>query len=451
MPTPALPPGPTDWMPVRLYKAWAADPLQYAAQVARDYGDIAYMKLGHQHLALVNHPDYVQDILVTHRWNFDKRHVDEKEWRQFLGEGLLDSLGDFHQHQRRLLEQVFRHDRITAYGATMTDYARRTADRWQDGAALDIHREMLRLTMAIAGKVFLDADVGSGEADDIARAVDMAYEFNNYLKLPLAHLLEKLPLPPVRHFPQAREMLDRIVYKRIEARRAAGGTGHDLLSLLIHAPEAEGAGGRVTDVRIRDEAVTMLLAGHETTANALTFTWMLLAENPEAEARMHAELDEVLAGRPPTVEDVPQLPYTEAVFAEALRLYPPVWAQARSSVVEYVMGDYLLPADTLVIWSLYNMQRDPRWYTDPERFQPERMTREARAARHRFVFSPFGGGTRQCIGESFAYMEAVLVLATLGQRWQLRLPAGYQMVLEPQITLRPKGGLPMTLHRRGVG
>jgi cytochrome P450 len=435
-------------MPIRIYKAWAADPLQYMAEIPRKYGDIAFMKLGPQLLAQVNHPDHVQDILVTHRWNFTKRRVDQKEWKQFLGEGLLDSEGEYHAHQRRLMEHAFRHDRIVAYGALITDYARRAGASWSGGTPLDIHREMLRLTLAIAGKVFLDADVGSGDADSIAQAVDMAYAFNNFLKLPFAHILEKLPLPPVRRFHQAVEILDGVVYRQIEARRKAGTKGDDLLGLLIQAPETEGAGGRVTDVRVRDEALTILLAGHETTANALTFTWLLLAQNPEAEARMYAEIDRVLGGRTPSADDVPQLPYTEAVYAEAMRLFPPVWAQARSSVSDYIMGDYLLPAGTLVMWSLYNIQRDPRWYDEPDRFLPERMMREARAARHRYAFSPFGGGTRQCIGESFAWLEGTLVLATLAQQWRMRLPPGHQMVLEPLITLRPRGGLPMLLERR---
>src|SRR4051794_9352844 len=200
MTTPALPPGPTDWMIARLVKALTADPLEWMAQIPKDHGDIAYMKLGSQHLAQVNHPDYVQDILVTHKWNFTKRRVDEKEWRMFLGEGLLDSEGDYHLHERRLLEQMFRHDHITGYGATMTEYARQQGERWVNGAALDMHREMLHLTLAIAGKAFLDADVASAEADQISKAVDLAYEFNSFLKLPFAHLLEKLPLPPVRHF-----------------------------------------------------------------------------------------------------------------------------------------------------------------------------------------------------------------------------------------------------------
>jgi cytochrome P450 len=435
-------------MIVRLWKAWTASPLEWMAQLARDYGNIVFMRLGHRDLAMVNHPDHVQDILVTHKWNFTKRRVDEKEWRLFLGEGLLDSEGDYHMHERRLVEQAFRHERVTAYGSMMADYARRHGDSWTNGTTVDVHREMLRLTLAIAGKAFLDADVGSDEADQIGKAVDMAYEFNALLALPFASLLEKLPLPAVRHFRQAVDILNGVAYRKIEARRQAGAATGDLLSLLIKAPESEGAGGHVTDARVRDEALTVLVAGHETTANALTFTWMLLAQHPEAEARLHEELQRVLGGRLPTPDDIPQLPYTEGVFAESMRLYPPVWWQARQSVSEYVLGGYLLPAGTLVLWSLYNMQRDPRWYTDPERFDPARMSRDARTKLHRFVYFPFGGGTRQCIGESFAWMEGVLVLATMAQRWRLRLPEGHQVHLEPLITLRPKGGLPMMLEQR---
>lgn len=449
MEKPPLPPGPDDWMIVRLWKAWTASPLEWMQQLARDHGDVIYMKLGHRDLAMVSHPDHIQDMLVTHKWNFTKRRVDEKEWRMFLGEGLLDSDGDFHMHERRLMEPAFKHDRLTMYGSMMADYARRHAERWNAGERVDMHREMLRLTLAIVGKAFLDADVDSAEADNIGKAVDMAYEFNGLLALPFANLLEKLPLPAVRHFHQAIDILNEIAYRKIDERRAAGIDRHDLLSLLIKAPETEGSsGGHVTDARVRDELLTIILAGHETTANALTFTWMLLAENPEAEAKMHEELARVLGGRPPTPDDIPKLPYTDGVFAESMRLYPPVWWQSRQAVSEYVLGGFLIPANTQFLWSLYNIHRDPRWWDHPEKFEPERMFKEHRTGRHRFVYLPFGGGTRQCIGENFAWMEGVLVLATMAQQWRPRLPAEHQLALEALITLRPKGGLPMILERR---
>lgn len=449
MTKPPLPPGPDDWMIVRLWKAWTASPLEWMQQLARDHGDVIYMKLGHRDLAMVSHPDHIQDMLVTHKWNFTKRRVDEKEWRMFLGEGLLDSDGDFHMHERRLMEPAFKHDRLTMYGSMMADYARRHAERWNAGERVDMHREMLRLTLAIVGKAFLDADVDSAEADNVGKAVDMAYEFNGLLALPFANLLEKLPLPAVRHFHQAIDILNEIAYRKIDERRAAGIDRHDLLSLLIKAPESEGSsGGHVTDARVRDELLTIILAGHETTANALTFTWMLLAENPEAEAKMHEELTRVLGGRPPTPDDIPNLPYTDGVFAESMRLYPPVWWQSRQAVSEYVLGGYLIPANTQFLWSLYNIHRDPRWWDNPEKFEPERMFKEHRTGRHRFVYLPFGGGTRQCIGENFAWMEGVLVLATMAQQWRPRLPEDHKLALEALITLRPKGGLPMILERR---
>lgn len=443
-----LPPGPRDWMPVRIYKMWTADPLAYMIQTAREYGDIAYMDLGAQHLAQVNHPDFVQDILVTHKWNFTKRRVNQKEWREILGEGLLDSEGDFHMHERRLLEPAFRRDRIAAYGATMAGYASRQCADWKDGGEVDVYHEMLRLTLAIAGKAFLDADVESGEADEISRAVTMIYELNNLLKNPLAPLLERLPLPTVKHFHAARETLDRIIYGKIAERRKAGIPGDDLLALLMHAPGHEGGAGKLTDTRVRDEALTIIIAGHETTANALTFTWHLLAQNPEVEAQLHAEVDAVLGGKLPTPDDVARLPYTEAVFAEAMRLYPPVWCEGRQSVSEYELGGYHLPAGTLILWCQYIMFRDSRWFPDPEKFDPTRLTREARSKLPRFSYFPFGAGPRQCIGENFAWMEAVLVLATLAQRWKLRTKPGCQLELQPEVTLRPKGGLPMTAHAR---
>jgi cytochrome P450 len=267
--------------------------------------------------------------------------------------------------------------------------------------------------------------------------------------IPFSEVLEKLPLPPQRRFMRARARLDSVVYRIIEERRRSGGDRGDLLSMLLLAVDEEGDRTGMTNEQLRDEAMTLFLAGHETTANALTWTWHLLAQNPEAESKLHEELDSVLeGGRPPTVEDFPRLRYTEMVVAEAMRLYPPAWAIGRLAVEEHEVAGYRIPRGSLVLVSQFVMHRDARFFPDPERFRPERFTPEAKAARPQFSYFPFGGGPRRCIGEGFAWMEAVLMLAAIARRLRLRPSPGAQIEMRPRITLRPKGGVPMVVERR---
>jgi cytochrome P450 len=269
-----------------------------------------------------------------------------------------------------------------------------------------------------------------------------------YLMLPFSELLEKLPLPPRRRFERARARLDAVIYRIIEEHRREGRDRGDLLSTLLHAVDEEGDRTGMTDEQLRDEVMTIFLAGHETTANALSWTWYLLSQHPEVEAKLHAELAEVLAGRPPTAEDFPRLRYTEMVVAESMRLYPPAWAVGRLALEDHEVGGYLIPRGALVLVSQYVMHRDPRFFPDPERFDPERFTPEAKSARPQFSYFPFGGGPRRCIGEGFAWMEGVLILATLARRWRLRLVPGTDVRTEPRITLRPKGGIQMSVNRK---
>jgi len=428
------------------------DPLGFFTKLAREFGDVAYFKLGPQEMFLLNHPDSIRDVLVTHHRNFMKGRGLQRA-KRLLGEGLLTSEGEFHRRQRRLAQPAFHRQRIAAYGATMTDYASRLQERWQDGATVDISREMTRLTLAIAGKTLFDADVGS-EADEIGAALTTAMELFTTLTLPFADLLEKLPLPGKRRFQKARDRLDATIYRMIDERRASGEDRGDLLSMLLLAQDeedeeaAEGHGRGMTDAQLRDEAMTIFLAGHETTANALTWTWYLLSQHPEVEAKLHAELGAVLAGRPPTADDVARLRYTEMIFAESMRLYPPAWIMGRRVLNDYEVDGYLAPAGSIIVMSQYVMHHDARYFPDPFKFDPERWTPEAQATRPRFSYFPFGGGPRQCIGEGFAWMEGVLVMAALAQRWRMQHDPGHRVELQPLITLRPKHGMRMILQRR---
>jgi cytochrome P450 len=323
----------------------------------------------------------------------------------------------------------------------------RCRDRWQPGATLDISDEMMRLTLSVVGKTLFSAD-GESEAPEIGEALTTVIKMFRMLMMPFSEYLDKLPLPSIRRFEKARDRLDQTIYGLIRERRKSGEDSGDLLSMLLLAQDEEAGGGSMTDTQVRDEALTLFLAGHETTANALTWTWYLLSQNPQAEARLHQELDSVLAGRAPSMADLPNLRYTEMVFAEAMRLYPPAWAIGRMSKEPFELGGVAIAAKSICILSPYVTQHDARWFPDPERFDPERWTAEARDARPKFSYFPFGGGARVCIGERFAWMEGVLLLATLAQKWKLRLDPNQRVATLPLITLRTKYGMKMLIESR---
>ena len=304
----------------------------------------------------------------------------------------------------------------------MVEHAERAAAGWRDGETVDISQEMMRLTLGIVGQTLFDAGVESSEADEVGAALSEMMELFGYLMLPYTELLEKLPLPQVRRFNRARARLDAVVSRIIEERRRSGADRGDLLSMLMLAEDEEAGRERMSDEQVRDEAMTIFLAGHETTANAMTWAFYLLSRNPEAEARLHAELDEVLeGGRAPSVEDTQRLRYTEMVAAETMRLYPPAWAVGRMAVEDHEADGYFIPKGSLVLASQYVMHRDPRYFPDPERFDPERWTPEAKEARPPFSYFPFGGGVRRCIGEGFAWME-IVSCSHPARRWRMHLP-----------------------------
>jgi cytochrome P450 len=414
--------------------------------LTEQYGDLVYFEFGPQPMFIVNNPDYIRDVLVTHNRKFMKGEGLQRA-KRLLGEGLLTSEGEFHLRQRRLAQPAFHRQRIAGYAATMVEYAVRDCDRWRAGETRDIAREMMRLTLAIAGKTLFDANV-EGEADEIGKALTTTFELFNSLTLPFVQLLDRLPLPVNKRFEKARGRLDATIYRIINERRASGEDRGDLLSMLIAARDEEGDGSGMTDEQLRDEAMTIFLAGHETTANALTWTWYLLSQHPEIEARFHAEVDEVLKGALPTADDFPRLRYTEMVFAEAMRLYPPAWVIGRRALGDHQINGYMIPARSILLLSQYVTHHDARFFPDPFRFDPERWTPEARESRQKFSYFPFGGGPRVCIGESFAWMEGALVLATIAQRFRMRLAPGHPVEMQPLVTLRPKHGMRMILESR---
>jgi cytochrome P450 len=424
----------------------ARNPLAMMVAMKEAHGDIAHWKIGPQHLYLFSHPDLIRDVLVTNGRNFHKSRGLERA-KRLLGNGLLTSEGEFHLRQRRLAQPAFHRQRIASYATTMGDYAVRTSDRWRSGQTLDIHTEMMRLTLGIVARTLFDADV-ENEAAEIGDALTKAFESFNFAMLPFTEYLEKLPLPSVRRFNAARDTLDRTVYRMIDERRRSGEDKGDLLSMLLMATDTEGDGTGMSDLQLRDEALTIFLAGHETTANALTWTWYLLSQHPEAEARLHAEIDAALGGRVPTYDDMQSLPWTRMVFAESMRLYPPAWAIGRRALEPFEARGFTIPKRSVVIMSQYIVHRDARFFPEPERFDPERWNAESAASRPRFSYFPFGGGNRVCIGEQFAWMEGVLLIAALAQKWRIRLVTGHPVEVQPLITLRPKHGMRMILERR---
>ena len=437
-------PGPPQVFPGQHLIAMRRDPLQFLPRLAQEYGDLAHLKFGSQDLFLVSHPDQIRDILVTHSRQFKKGKGLEGA-KRLLGEGLLTSEGDFHLRQRRLAQPAFHRDRVAGYADIMVESAEQLSARWTRGSEVDMAREMSRLTMTIVGRTLFGSEV-EGEAEEIVEAIASTLTMFNHVFLPFAELLDRLPFGPGPRFRKARGRLDQTIYRMINEHRATGRDRGDLLSMLIMARDDEDHGARMTDEQIRDEAITIFLAGHETTALALTWTWYLLSQYPAVESRVHRELAEVLGNRRATLADWPRLKYTEMVLAESMRLYPPVWILGRRALSDYELGEYRIPERAILLTSQWVVNHDERWYSDPFRFDPERWTPEARAARPKFSYFPFGGGPRICVGETFAWVEAGLVLATLARQWRPRLVPGQEIVPRPSITLRPRNGIRMTLE-----
>ena len=437
-----LPPGPVARYPGELFLALARDRMGFFRRVAA-YGDAAQVRLGKRHVFLLRHPDLVRDVLVTHGRHFVKGRGLQRA-RLLLGDGLLTSEGDIHRRQRRLAQPAFHRQRIAGYARAMTAHAARAAERWRMDQAMDVHEEMMRLTLAIAAETLFDADIEGREAREIGRALADVIAAFEIAILPLTELLERFPLPWVKRFQRARTRLDATVNRIIAERRAAGGDRGDLLSMLLAARDEEGDGAGMTDLQLRDEVMTLLLAGHETTASALAWSWWLLATHPAERERMFAEVDAALGNAPAGMEDLARLPYTRAVLAEAMRLYPPAWVLGHQPVVDVEIGGWRVPAGSLCLLPQMMVHRDARWWPEPERFLPERWLAEQPADRPRFAYFPFGGGARQCIGEQFAWTEGVLVLATVAQRVRLDLaPDAPAVVPNFGFTLRPAGPVMM--------
>ncbi len=423
--------------------------LEFLQDLQRNIGDIARFQLGTQGIWLLSHPDYIRDVLVTNQKKFMKGRGIQM-MKRLLGEGLLTSEGETHLRQRRLVQPAFHRQRVATYADTMVNYGEKLRTHWSSLPAnepIEMSYEMMRLTLMIAGKTLFDADV-EDEASEVSQALTQTMVMMERVTNPLAGFLARLPLPSNRRFEKGKAKLDEIIYRIIAERRKSNVDHGDFLSMLMMSRDEEGGTGQMSDEQVRDEALTIFLAGHETTATGLTWTWYLLSQNPEVEAKLHAEIDSVLQGRLPTFEDLPKLRYAEMVFAESMRVLPPVWMIGRRAITEHEIAGQKIKEGDLILMNQFIVQHDERWFPEPNKFDPERWTPELKEARPKFSYFPFGGGTRVCIGEAFAWMEATLVLVTLAQQWKAKLAPGHIVEPHPLVTLRPKHGMKMILEKR---
>jgi cytochrome P450 len=418
------------------------DSLGFLDRISAEHGDAVRFHIPGQHVYLFNHPDAIEQVLVTERDRLIKDKL-TRELSMMLGNGLLVSEGAFWRKQRRLAQPAFHRERVAAYGDVMVSFAERTAASWRDGETRDVHADMMQLTLDIVAKTLFGTDIGDG---DVARRIGASLHVLMDRFSGIGNLVPLLlPTPGNLRAKRAIADLDAIVYGIIEERRRSGDKG-DLVSMMIVAASEED--GRMTDVQLRDEAMTMVLAGHETTALALSFALHLLAQHPEVAARLAQEIEAELGDRPATAADLPRLTYADAVIREAMRLYPPAWALGRETIAPCVIGGYDVPTGTQLWVSQWVVHRDRRWFTDPLEFRPERWANDFAKTLPRHAYFPFGGGPRVCIGNAFATMEAVLVLVTLARRFDVSRVDERPLVLVPTVTLRPKHGVPLALRAR---
>lgn len=421
------------------------DPLGFLMSNARDYGDIVRILFGKWYGFQINHPDDVQQVLVKQAHKFHKSVIYKATLSQYLGNGLLISDGDFWKRQRALAQPAFHTQRIHAYADIMAHYAVNMLKGWKDGETRNIAHDMMQLTLYIVAKTLFDADV-SQQSDRVAEALEVLLISVIEQSKTIIRLPEWIPTPARRRKKWSIELLHDFTLNVIQQRRNSGDDKGDLLSMLLLS-EGEN-GDRMTDEQVRDEALTIFLAGHETTANALTWTLYLLSQHPDIEAQLYEEVARVLNGRVPTLADVGALRYTEQVLKESMRLYPPAWSFARSALEDIELGDYLLPKRSTFAIVPYVIHRDERWFPQAETFKPERFSPENENSFPRYAYLPFGGGARVCIGNSFAIMEAKIILALIVQQFRLRHIDTHRVIPEPLVTLRPKNGMPMHLIAR---
>lgn len=439
---PMRPPGPKGLPFVGNTRDLARDRLGFLTQTAHEYGDVADMQFAGRRFVLLSHPDHIRHVLIENNQNYVKGSFFQDRI-EFLGNGLLNSEGEEWRRQRHLIEPAFHPARIAGYAELMTSYTERLIDSWEDGEIRNIHTDMMRLTLEIVAKALFDVDIRNDEGD-IAQALSTVMEHFRLATSRLVNTPNWVPTHGNIQYLRAARALDRIVEEIIEERRQNGDAG-DVVSRLLQTTNEQGE--TMSTEEIHDQVMTLILAGHETTAQALTFTWYLLSRHPRTEEQLLTELDTILGDRQPTLQDVDKLMFTEKVVRESMRLYPPIYGIVREPIKDDVIGGYQIEAGETVQMLQWIVHRDPRFYDEPQAFYPERWTKEFRKNLHPFAYFPFSGGPRRCIGDRFAMLEIRLVVATLLQSIHLAATAD-ELELAPALTLRPKDGLEMRVERR---
>jgi cytochrome P450 len=444
MPKQEFPPGPPSSRWRGSFAQYTRDPLTFLPEAIRTYGDVIGLRFLKFRIYFLNHPDMIEELLVAQARKFGRGRVLKANQRLF-GKGLLTSEGDFWLRQRRLAQPAFHRARIACYAEAMVQYAQKLTATWKHGEERDIHVEMMGLTLQIVGKTLFGVEV-TREVEEVEHSLQALMELNSDFR---RLLLVPGWLPTLTNIRAelAIRRLDRMIYRIIREGRNSGEDRGDLLSLLLRAQDDDGS--HMSDVQLRDEALTIFLAGHETTAVALSWTWWLLDQHPEIEAKLHAELNLILHGRTPTLEDLPSLRYTEHLITESMRLYPPAWGMARLALEDTELAGYRVAKGSGVTVAQWAVHRDPRWYQEPLAFRPERWEGDLAKRIPRFAYFPFGGGPRQCIGNAFALMEITLVLATIAQQFRFRIVPQHPVVPIASITLRPRYGIRVVVEKRG--
>lgn len=441
------PQGPKGHFLLGVMSEFNRDSLAFIERLAREYGDVVRARFFYINSYFLYHPDYIEQVLATNNRNFIKpRSVRSPFFCRLVGNGLLTSEGEFWRRQRKLAQPAFHRQRINAYGETMVAFAEQLAATWRAGETRDIHQEMTTLTMQVVTRTLFNTDV-THDAQHINAALQVIVEpFSSQATLKWI-LDNRLPTRTHRRFNEAVRQIDQFIYRIINQRRASGEDHGDLLSMLLQAQdETDGTG--MTDQQLRDETMTLFLAGYETTSLALSWAWYLLAQNPDAETKLWQELDEVLGGRAPQVADMPRLRFTEMIAKETMRLYPPAYIVGREAIKDCEIGGYAVASGTQLFMPTWVVHRDARFFENPAEFSPERWTPEFTAQLPRYAYFPFGGGPRACIGNQFAMMEFILLLATIAQKFQLRLVPEHKVELHPAMSLRPRDGIKMVLTQR---
>jgi cytochrome P450 len=440
------PPGPKGSPVMGVMSDFNRDSLGFIERMQREYGDVVWSRFLYVPALFLYHPNEIEYVLTTNAKNFRKAMTLRSNFfHRLVGNGLLTSEGEEWKRQRRLTSPAFHRERVASYGDVMVDYSKRLIASWRTGETRDMHRDMSRLTLEIVVRCLFNADV-TNDVDHIGEILsEMVKPFAAQATLKWI-LNNRLPTPEHIKFNRLAKRIDSVIYRIIDERRAAGKDAGDLLSMLLTAHDDDGSG--MNNQQLRDEVMTLFLAGHETTALVLAWTWYLLGKNPDVEARFHAELDEVLAGRDAKLADLPRLKYTERIIKESMRLYPPAYGLGREAINDCEIAGYRIPAGTQVFMFQWATQRDARFFDDPLVFKPERWTEDFEARLPKYAYFPFGGGPRACIGASFATMELLLVLATIGQKFRLELLPDYTVETYPAMSLRPKDGVSVAVLAR---